>query len=96
MRYNLPARVGAMARLAFLLGAEVASSDPTVLAEAAIAAVEQLRADIGIPRRLRDLGVTAEMLPGFAEKAFAIKRLMRVNPRMPTQEDILAIYRSAY
>lgn len=96
MRYNLPARVGAMARLAFLLGAEVASSDPTVLAEAAIAAVEQLRADIGIPRRLRDLGVTAEMLPGFAEKAFAIKRLMRVNPRMPTQEDILAIYRAAY
>jgi hypothetical protein len=36
------------------------------------------------------------MLPGFAEKAFAIKRLMRTNPRMPQSADeILAIYRAA-
>jgi alcohol dehydrogenase class IV len=62
-----------------------------------IAAVEQLRADIGIPTRLRDIGVTEDMLPGFAEKAFAIKRLMRVNPRMPQSADeILAIYRAAF
>jgi hypothetical protein len=37
------------------------------------------------------------MLPGFAAKAFAIKRLMRVNPRMPQSEDeILGIYRAAF
>ena len=62
-----------------------------------IAEVEQLRKDIGIPLRLRDIGVTEEMLPGFAAKAFAIKRLMRVNPRMPQSEDeILGIYRAAF
>jgi hypothetical protein len=37
------------------------------------------------------------MLPGFATKAFAIKRLMRVNPRMPQNEsEILDIYRAAF
>jgi alcohol dehydrogenase class IV len=66
-------------------------------AEAAIREVEQLRHDIGIPTRLRDIGVTEEMLPGFAAKAFAIKRLMRVNPRMPQHEgEILEIYRAAW
>lgn len=59
--------------------------------------VEKLRADIGIPTRLRDIGVTEEMLPGFAERAFGIKRLMRVNPRVPqSAEEILEIYRAAW
>lgn len=59
--------------------------------------VEQLRSDIGIPTRLRDIGVTEEMLPGFAERAFGIKRLMRVNPRVPqSAAEILAIYRAAW
>ena len=66
-------------------------------AEGAIAGIERLREDIGIPLRLRDLGVTEAMLPGFAKKAFGIKRLMRVNPRMPESADeILAIYRAAF
>lgn len=62
----------------------------------AIRQVESLRADIGIPTRLRDIGVTEDMLPDFADKAFAIKRLMRTNPRMPTREEILQIYQDAY
>lgn len=62
----------------------------------AIRQVEALRADIGIPTRLRDIGVTEDMLPDFADKAFAIKRLMRTNPRMPTREEILQIYQDAY
>jgi alcohol dehydrogenase len=90
MRFNLPKCEPTMAELGELL---TGKRD----AEAAITAVEKLRSDIGIPTRLRDLGVTPEMLPGFAEKAFAIKRLMRVNPRMPTSADeLLAIYQAAW
>jgi alcohol dehydrogenase class IV len=96
MRYNLPARPSAFVRLAFLLGADVASSDSMTLAEAAVAAVERLRADVGIPTRLRDIGVKEDMLPGFADKAFGIKRLLRVNARMPSRDDILGIYRAAH
>ena len=49
-----------------------------------------------IAQGLRDLGVKREQLPGFAEKAFAIKRLMGTNPRRPKQKDLLEIYEQAY
>jgi alcohol dehydrogenase class IV len=65
--------------------------------ESGIDFVENLCRDIGIPARLRDIGVTEDMLPGFAEKAFAVKRLLRVNPRMPqSAAELLAIYRAAF
>lgn len=95
MRYNLPKRVSRIAMLAQFLNVANSGSDAEN-AEAAIAAVEQLRLDIGIPTRLRELGVTEAMLPGFADKAFAIKRLMRINPRTPASaSELLEIYRSA-
>ena len=61
-----------------------------------VASVERLRADIGIPRRLRDLGVRESQLRGFAEKAAGIKRVLRVNPRPVTVEDLEGILRAAY
>ena len=62
----------------------------------AIAAVEKLRKDIGIPERIRDLGGTREQLPAFAAKAYEIKRLMLLNPQLPSEGDLLAILESAY
>jgi alcohol dehydrogenase class IV len=96
MRYNLPARRHQFAILARLLGADVEGKSEAEAAEAAISAVEQLRADIGIPLRLRDLGVTEAQLRPFAEKAFGIKRILRVNPRMPTVDDLESILRAAF
>jgi alcohol dehydrogenase class IV len=96
MRFNLSARMDVFAKLPFILGEYPASADKTFLANYAIEVVAKLCADVGIPPRLRDLGVTAEMLPGFADKAAAISRLMRVNPRLPTRDEILAVYRAAY
>ena len=58
--------------------------------------MEQLRADIGIPPRLRDLGVKEEQLRPFAEKAFGIKRILRVNPRTATVDDLEGILRAAF
>ncbi|MGE5191542.1 MAG: iron-containing alcohol dehydrogenase [Deltaproteobacteria bacterium] len=96
MRFNLPARVGRFARIAELLGENVAGLEEPAAAERAIAAVERLKTDIGIPQRLRDLGATQEQLPVFAEKAFAVKRILRVNPRPVTAEDLEGILRSAW
>ena len=89
MRFNEPARRSEHSYIGAILSDKGGAGD-------GIAEVEQLRADIGIPLRLRDIGVTEDMLPGFAAKAFAIKRLMRVNPRMPQSEDeVLDIYKAA-
>ncbi|WP_439626811.1 iron-containing alcohol dehydrogenase [Gemmata sp.] len=96
MRFNVPKRIDQTAQIGVFLG-KIQGNGLAELADGAIREVEQLREDIGIPTRLRDLGVTEEMLPGFAAKAFAIKRLMRVNPRMPQNEgEILDIYKAAW
>lgn len=96
MQYNLPARTRQFARIAQLLGEEVAGLDEPAAAERAIAAVERLKAAIGIPARLRELGVGQEQLRGFAEKTFGIKRILRVNPRVPAVDDIEAIFQAAW
>ena len=99
MRFNLPTRAEQTAQIGWYLAQQMGMGvePPEQRAERAIQFIEQLRRDIGIPTRLRDIGVTEEMLPGFAAKAFAIKRLMRVNPRMPQNEgEILEIYKAAW
>lgn len=96
MRFNLPERQPALARIAALLGCPVEGKTEFEAAELAIAAVESLRQKIGIPERLRDLGVRREQLPQFAEKSFAIKRLLWVNPRRASQADLLGILEAAW
>jgi alcohol dehydrogenase class IV len=96
MRFNLPLRRKEFGRIAQLLGADVTGLDENAAAERAVAEVEQLRADIGIPLRLRDLGVLRTQLRPFAEKAASIKRILRVNPRPVTVEEVEGIYETAY
>ncbi len=96
MRYNAPARRAEFASLARLLGEDVAGLSDEQAAERAVVAVEALRSDIGIPTRLRDLGVNENQLRPFADKALGIKRILRVNPRTPTLEDLEGILRAAF
>ena len=96
MRFNLPVRKRAFAAVARLLGEDVDGIDEGEAAVRAVAAVERLRSDVGVPGRLREIGVRGDQLRGFAEKAFAIKRLLRVNPRPATAEDLEGILQSAY
>jgi alcohol dehydrogenase class IV len=95
MRFNMPFRRREFARVAELLGEDVRGLNEIEAADRAVVAVERLQADIGIPLRLRDLGVKGQQLPELAEKAVAIKRILRVNPRPVTAADAEAIYRAA-
>ena len=63
--------------------------------ELAAAAVEKLNADIGIPLRLRDVGIQETQLSAMADKAFTVKRILRVSPRSVAHEDLEAILREA-
>jgi alcohol dehydrogenase class IV len=96
MRFNLPARVSRFARIAELLGVSTAGMSEQSAAEKAIVIVTQLRNDIGIPGRLRDIGVKQDQLRQFAEKAVGIRRIMRVNPRDATVEDLEKILEEAF
>jgi alcohol dehydrogenase class IV len=96
MRFNLSARAREFAQIARLLGEDVAGMSDQDAAPRAVSAVEKLRRDIGIPLRLRDLGAKPEQLRPFAEKAFQVKRILRVNPRTVTVEDLEGILREAF
>jgi len=95
MRFNLPGREAEMARIARLLGAETAGLDDHAAALTGIRRIELLKRAIGIPERLRDLGVGVEHLPMLAEKTFAIQRILRVNPRTVSLSDLMAVLESA-
>jgi alcohol dehydrogenase class IV len=96
MRFNLSAKLRAYAEIASMLGENVTGSSERAAAEKAVAAVEKLRNDIGVPQRLRDIGIKPEQLRTLAEKAAGIKRILRVNPRIATVDDIQGIYKDAY
>lgn len=96
MRFNLPERIPEFARIARLLGEKTDGLSEAAAAEKAITAVERIRAEIGVPQRIRDLGGTPDQLPLFAKKSFQIQRLMLLNGRRPTEADLLQILQAAY
>lgn len=96
MRFNLPARKREFARIAMLLGEDISRLGEDDAANLAVIAVDRLRSDIGVPARLRELGVTEAMLPAFAERAAGIRRILRVNPRRVTTTEVLEVYRAAW
>ncbi|MBI1248709.1 iron-containing alcohol dehydrogenase [bacterium] len=95
MRFNLPERQSKLARIAQLLDPIIDFGDDMEGAMLAIRQVEQLKNLIGIPEKLSALGVTAQMLPEFADKSITITRLMNINPRTPTRDDLLQILTEA-
>lgn len=96
MQFNLSTRLPEFARIARLLGEETSGLSDEAAAAQAVVAVKRLSVAIGIPQRIRDLGGTLEQLPTFAAKSFSIKRLMLLNPRRPTEADLLEILRAAF
>lgn len=97
MQFNQKGNESRFAEVATLLGVVQPPDMPDEMrSEAAIVAVRQIQEKIGIRTRLRDLGVQAEQLPGFAERSFNIKRLMYLNPRMPQSSDLLGILQEAF
>ena len=95
MRFTGPARPQQMSRIAELLESGDPAQPGDSAVERAAAAVEKLNADIGIPLRLRDVGISEAQLPAMADKAFTVKRILRVSPRSVAHEDLAAILRAA-
>jgi alcohol dehydrogenase class IV len=95
MAFNLiaaPERFGDIARA---LGEKVDGLNVSDAAERAVAAVHRLIRDVGMPARLRELGVKEESLPAIA--AGSLSQLDRPpNPRKNTEKDLLRILQQAF
>jgi alcohol dehydrogenase len=96
MRFNLPQCISQFAEISSWLCPSTIADSTEAAANLAIEAVVTLQALIGIRPRLRDLGLQANQIPIVAQKAFQIKRLMDVNPRRPTEQDLCGILQAAY
>jgi len=96
MRFNLPTRTAEYARVAELLGCETKHLTSSAAAHTAIDKVVELQRALNIPQRLRDVGVTQEQLPILADRTLAIRRLLRLNPRPVSGEQVLGILNAAW
>lgn len=95
MRFNLDASVGRQAFLAEACGLTPRGLTEYEAAERAIAAVMALLPTMGLPSRLRDLGVTRDVLPRLAEDTMRDLAL-NYNPRPATAHDVVRILNDSW
>ena len=96
MEYNLEQASSKFAKVFEWLGGDARGLSESAAATKAIERIVELRKAIGIPNRIRELGGTEEQLPEFAAKAFGIKRLMDLNPRVPSEAGLQGILKAAF
>ncbi len=94
MEFNLMGNCSRFADIAGIFGEDTEGMPERRAAALAVCAVKELAEDLGVPRRLSEFGVMEEDVPGLAEGAMKVTRLLTNNPRDLTLEDAKNIYRS--
>jgi alcohol dehydrogenase len=93
-RFNMIAKMDRFADIAKTMGENIEGLSPRAAAEKAIEAIKTLSKDIGIPSGLSELGVKEADLRIMAENAQK-DACGLTNPRCPSLEDVINIYKAA-
>jgi alcohol dehydrogenase len=93
-RFNLIAKVDRFVDIATAMGENVEGLSPRDAADRALDAIKKLSADVGIPSGLKELGVKEKDLKLMAENAQK-DACGFTNPRCPTLDDVIQIYKWA-
>jgi alcohol dehydrogenase len=93
-KFNLIAKVDRFVEMAKAMGENVEGLSPRDAAELALIAIKQLSVDVGIPSGLTELGVKTKDLKTMAMNAQK-DACGFTNPRTPTLDDIIQIYKWA-
>jgi len=93
--YNLIGNLEKYALLSELLGQDVNGLSLRDAAEVTVDELHLLNQDLCIPGNLRVLEITEDKLPEMAEIALTVARPVENNPRQPSKDDIIAIYKQA-
>ena len=93
--FNIKARPEKFARIARAMGKNTHGLNDRDAAHLALAALKEICADLGIPARLRDAGVTEDSLEEMAGLC-AGAGYDKWNPRRTTYNDFLKMFRDAY
>lgn len=95
MKKNFVANIAKYKDIAEAMGEDIYGLNDREAALTAISAVEKLNEDVGIPKKMSDVGITKEMLPKIVELTMKY-RLLAVNPRKLSQQDIENIVSDAF
>jgi alcohol dehydrogenase class IV len=93
VEFNTVACPEKAAKIAELMG--VKANGTVQIPEEAARAVTKMVLDIGLPTRLREVGVTEEKLPDIAKDSFK-SGMMKFNPRMPTEMEVLELLKRMF
>lgn len=93
LKFNLSASPKRHAEVARALGVTLQGTDEEV-ALAGIDKLVELSKACGIPQKISEIGITADILPELADIAMNVTRLLKNNPREVTREDAIAIYQN--
>ena len=94
--YNIIGNPHKFAEIAAVMGYDTGSRPPIEAGRVAVEAVYSLNAEVGIPDNLTSLGVEKEKIEEMAKIALTVTRPVENNPRKPSLEDVMAIYRAAF
>ena len=95
MEFNLIGDPDKHADIAAALGEDTDGLSPMEAGRLAVDAVRALADDVGIPQTLREVGVTDAMVESLADGAVSAKIGVSLNPRRPSRQDVVALYRKA-
>lgn len=95
MKYNLPAKPERFAHIAEAMGADIRGLSVEQAAEKALELVEQLAADLGVPKYLDDIGATKDQIPAMVERALG-DHPITMNPRPIGAEEVTKLYESVF
>jgi alcohol dehydrogenase len=93
-RFNLIAKVDRFVDIAVAMGENVEGLSPRAAADKALESIKKLSVDLGIPGGLQELGVKEKDLRTMAENAQK-DACGFTNPRCPTLDDVIQIYKWA-
>lgn len=96
MAFSLPGALERYAQIAEAMEPGYTGAETTrQRAERAVTAVQRLVDDVGLPTRLRDVGVTESMIPEMTRHA-RIDLNWTTNPRLVSEADLEMMYRQAF
>jgi alcohol dehydrogenase len=96
MNFNASVVPEKMIKIANAFGIQTKKMNKNEAAKAAGEAVLQLLKDIGLPTKLNQIGIKEENLDEIGRRTLGISRLVRNNPRIPTETDLIELVHGAF
>ncbi|HSH12968.1 MAG TPA: iron-containing alcohol dehydrogenase [Desulfurivibrionaceae bacterium] len=95
IEYNLIGNPAKYAAVAEVMGYDTSDLPLREAASLAVEAIYNLNRDVGIPGSLAELGIPVERLEEMADIALTVTRPVENNPRKPTRDEVIQVYRNA-